>query len=174
MAKRDEQPELNTDQEVVLTLAQIIDLAKSMNQQQGLTPDMVAEIAAKATAAATASIAGPKDDYRNDPKISVFNPLGDRDHPRPELLGDIYWAGYLLRGDELTKHEIDLLNQVQPGDFEIMSRDGGMLPFKVRDLDPGSKDVRKLLILFPCMTADQRMSLPNMVEMLAQVVSVPA
>lgn len=90
-------------------------------------------------------------------------------HPRPELKGDVYWAGYLLRGDELTREEIDLLNQVQPGSYRMRDRGGNDQPFIVRDLDPTVRGSRRLLILFPCTDTDQRHNLPTMVEMLTQV-----
>jgi hypothetical protein len=170
MAKKDDtQPEMQMDQEVTLSLKDLATLVASMNQQGTLDAEAIAAIAAKATAAATATFHN-LDDHKQHPGISPFNPLGERDHPRPELLGDIYWAGYLLRGDELTREEIELVNQLKPGDWEIRSRGGSTLPFKVRDLDPGSRNSRRLLILFPCATADQRHDVPTMVDMLRQVV----
>jgi hypothetical protein len=171
MAKKDDtQPEMQMDQEVTLSLKDLATLVASMNQQGTLDAEAIAAIAAKATASATAVLQNIDDGGRNYPGISCFNPLGEKAHPRPELLGDIYWAGYLLRGDELTREEIELTNQLKPGDWEIRSRGGSTLPFKVRDLDPGSRNSRRLLILFPCATADQRHDVPTMVDMLRQVV----
>jgi hypothetical protein len=173
MAKKtDEQGEMDMGQEVTLSLKDLATLVASMNQAGTLDAEAVAAIAAKATAAATATFHN-LDDPRRHPGISPFNPLGERDHPRPDLLGDIYWAGYLLRGDELTREEIELTNQLTPGDWEIRSRSGTTLPFKVRDLDPGSRNSRRLLVLFPCATADQRHDVPTMVQMLSEVVGVP-
>lgn len=167
MAKKDDQPDMA--QEVTLSLKDLAALVASMNQMGTLNADAIAEIAAKASATAAGVIKDPP--YHGK---SPFNPEGDLASPRPELWGDIYWAGYLLRGDELTRQEIELLNHLQPGDYEIRSRSATDLPFKVRDLDPGSKDSRRLLVLFPCTTADQRHDLPTMVEMLSQVLPLAA
>jgi hypothetical protein len=174
MAKKtDEQGEMDMGQEVTLSLKDLATLVASMNQAGTLDATAIAEIAAKATASATAVMQNLDDGGRNYPGISCFNPLGEKAHPRPDLLGDIYWAGYLLRGDELTREEIELTNQLTPGDWEIRSRSGTTLPFKVRDLDPGSRTSRRLLVLFPCATADQRHDVPTMVQMLSEVVGVP-
>jgi len=162
------------DQDITLNLQQLADLVKSLNQSGSLDAAAISEIAAKAATQASETLKDQWWDERKYPAISNFNPLGDKAHPRPELNGDIYWAGYLLRGDELTHAEIDLVNQLRPGAYEIRARDGQDLPFVVRDLDPGSKNSRRLLVLFPCTTADQRHALPSMVEMLQQIVAVPA
>jgi len=168
----DEQP-FPQEQEVTLTFSQLLELVRAGAQQGTLDAEMVATLAAKAAASATATVTNQDvNDFSRDPRKSVFNPLGERDHQNPSLKGDIYWAGYLLKGDELTRQEIELTNQLKPGHYEIQSRSGGMLPFTVTNLDPGSKDVRRLLVLFPCMTADQRYELPTMVEMLNQVLPV--
>lgn len=174
MAKKDEQdqPELKPDQEVNMTFDQLLQLVRTAASAGTMDAEAIAAIAAKASASA-AELLHPTREIPY-PGISPFNPEGSLAHPLPELQGDIYWAGYLLRGDELTRQEIELLNQVQAGDYEIRSRSGTDLPFKVRDLDPGSKHSRRLLVLFPCTTADQRHDLPTMVEMLTQVLPLAA
>lgn len=155
------------EQEVTLNMQQLVELVKSMAATSTLDVEAIAAITAKA-AVASAELIHPTKDHPY-PAISAFNPEGELKNPRPELKGDIYWAGYLLRGDELTRKEIDLLNQLRPGDYELGSRGGTSVPFRVRDLDPGSRDSRRLLVLFPCTTQDQRSELPTMVEMLTQV-----
>lgn len=170
------QPPLeNENQDITLTLKDLIELVKSMNQAGSLDAEAIATIAAKASAQAAESLHPTRDiPY---PGISPLNPEGQLANPLPELKGEIYWVGYRLTGDELTRQEIELLNRLTPGDFEIRSRAGDMLPFKVRDLDPGSRTSRRLLILFPCATADQRHNVPTMVDLLQQVLTpdpVPA
>ena len=167
MAKN-EQPE----QEVTLNMQQLVELVKSMAASQSLDASAISTIAAQAATEASKSL---REQWWNEatfPNKSAFNPEGDYFNKRPVLHGDIYWAGYLLRGDELTRAEIDLVNQLRPGDYEVMPRGGGEpLPFKVRDLDPGSRNTRRLLVLFPCADPDQRHNLGSMTEMLQQVVA---
>lgn len=174
MAKKDEQdqPELKPDQEVNMTFEQLLQLVRTAASAGTMDAEAIAAIAAKASANA-AELLHPTKDIPYHGK-SPFNPEGELANPLPELRGDIYWAGYLLRGDELKREEIELLNQMEPGDYEIRSRSGTDLPFKVRNLDPGSKDSRRLLVLFPCTTADQRHDVPTMIEMLTQVLPLAA
>lgn len=156
-------------QDVTLNMAQLVDLVQSLTKANALDASAIADIAAKASISAAERLAPPKE--HPYPAISAFNPEGELKNPRPALLGDIYWVGYLLRGDELTRQEIELVNGLRPGDYEVRARSGQPLPFKVRDLDPGSRESRRLLVLFPSATADQRHDLPTMVEMLQQVVA---
>lgn len=175
MAKKEPESvesELDPSQEVSMTFDQLLQLVRTATAAGTMDAEAIAAIAAKASANAAELLHPTKE--APYPGKSAFNPEGELAHPRPELLGDIYWAGYLLRGDELTREEIELTNRLQPGDYEVRARSGADLPFKVRDLDPGSKHSRRLLVLFPCATADQRHDVPSMVEMLTQVTAVPA
>ena len=159
-----------TEQEVTLNMQQLVELVKSMAAANTLDVDAIASITAKA-AVASAEMLHPTKEHAY-PGISAFNPEGELKNPRPELQGDIYWVGYLLRGDELTRSEIELINRLQPGDYEVVARPGGSLvPFRVRDLDPGSRDTRRLLVLFPCTTADQRSEYLSMSDLLTQIVT---
>ena len=167
MAKTD-----TAEREVTLNMQELVELVKSMAAANTLDVDAIAAITAKA-AVASAEMIHPTKEHPY-PGISAFNPEGELKNPRPELKGDIFWTGYLLRGDELTRKEIDLLNQLQPGDYEVGRGGEGMVPFRVRNLDPGSRDSRRLLVLFPCTTQDQRSELPTMVEMLTQVLQPTA
>lgn len=96
---------------------------------------------------------------KNYPARSVLNPLGEKDHPRPDIHGEIFWVGTLLRKDEHTREEIELLNKLQPGVYHNGE-------WKVIDLAPGVRNQRKLLVVFPCADRDKRSELPSMVEML--------
>lgn len=96
---------------------------------------------------------------KNYPARSVLNPLGEKDHPRPDIHGEIFWVGTLLRKDEHTREEIELLNKLQPGVYHNGE-------WKVIDMAPGVRNQRKLLVVFPCADRDKRSELPSMVEML--------
>ncbi len=55
-----------------------------------------------------------KPENARHPDISAFNPLGERDHPRPALRRKCFMSpGYELRAEELTREEIDLLNSIE-------------------------------------------------------------
>lgn len=44
------------------------------------------------------------------PDVSAYNPLGERDHPRPRLKRPCYFLGVPLDAPNLDREEIDLLN----------------------------------------------------------------
>ena len=126
MAKNDP-----AEQDVTLNMAQLVELVQSMAKANMLDAEAISTIAAKAATTASETL---KDQWWNEakyPNISAFNPAGEKAHPRPELKGDVYWAGYLLRGDELTREEIDLLNQVQPGSYRMRDRVGRLCRWSV-------------------------------------------
>lgn len=127
----------------------------------------VAEVSGQAAATAHQAITKPEDPSQYHRK-SVFNPLGEKEHPRPELVRDIFWVGYRLQKEELTYDEIVLLNQLKPGYY----MDGF---FKVQETEPGMPS-SPLRVTFPCQTPDQRSNLARfdrgrgMVDMLEQMV----
>lgn len=94
----------------------------------------------------------------NFPNISVFNPRGENATvggvPRNPLKGEIAWAGTPLVWHEHTFEEIELLNQLEPGEYHGAQ-------WIVRDLQPGVRGTRKLRVDFPCKEQDQRADLPN-------------
>lgn len=102
----------------------------------------------------------------NYPARSVFNPLGDNAEvgglPRPHLEGDVFWVGTPMDEREMTREEIELANQIEPGIYH-----GGQ--WKVINLAPGQHK-RALLVVFPCAEPDARGSLPTMAAMLREMV----
>lgn len=152
---------------MTLTGDQLKDLLASVAQMvrgDQMNAEMVATMTAKAAAQAAAAVQEKWYDERKYHRISAFNPLGDLEHPRPDLAGEIYWVGTLLRGDELTGEEIDLLNRLEPGLYHKGQ-------WTVTNLEPGNPDKRRLLVLFPCSTVDQRNDLPRtMAAMLREMV----
>lgn len=54
----------------------------------------------------------PKKENARHPDISTYNPLGERDHPRPMLRRPVYFLGAALEQQTLTLEEIDALNQI--------------------------------------------------------------
>lgn len=130
----------------------------------------VAQAMAKAQIEAADFLADRDRKERNGPNVSVFNPLGEREHPRPRIAGEIFWLGTKLHEDELTATEIGLLNRLKPGLYH-----GGQ--WKVTDQAQGT-GARNLLVWFPNETDDDRSNLtPNgggMVAMLEEMVGATA
>jgi hypothetical protein len=105
------------------------------------------------------------------PDFSVFNPRGERDHPRPQLVCDMFLGPYPLERQTLTRQEIELLNQLEPGSYEITKADGLVVPFHVIPrMRVDGKTVERLTIAFPCADDDQKQNFPSFASMLKEVV----
>ena len=160
--------EIPIDPPAGLTFAQMLELVKAATagQSSGSAAE-VAQAMAKAQIEAADFLADRERKERNGPNVSVFNPKGERDHPRPELVGDIFYLGTKLHKEELTEAEIHLLNLLKPGLYH-----GGQ--WKVTDQAQGT-GARSLLIWFPNEEPDDRNNLPpSMVAMLEEMVGATA
>ena len=143
---------------------------------QATSPDDLADVVAKATAAATQTLKDQWWDERTYPEKSVFNPLGEKDHPRPEIHGEVYWAGAMLRKEALTLEEIELVNQLVPGDFWFTGNDDSRMLLRVVNLEPAGSSQRRLNILLPGLVdPNVRSNYPSMKRILSDALaSVPA
>lgn len=135
-----------------VTVDQLLAVVREMIAANQMTPEKVREIATAATIDAYDKTSGKFWDIRNYPKVSDFNPAGDLEHPRGTLLGEVLWFGHKLNEVELTPHEIELLNRLEPG---LYGPDGAWL---VKDLQPGVRDrtKRRILVIAPCKDEDTR------------------
>jgi hypothetical protein len=90
------------------------------------------------------------------PEISAYNPRGERDFPRSELACKMIYVGFKLAKEALTVEEIELLNQMKPGDYRVTKSDGKSIPFVVTaKLDAAGR--RELLTFhFPCKSTEDR------------------
>lgn len=131
-------------------------LMQRTGQSAAPTTEELSAIVATATAEAIEKTSGPGWDLAKFPNISTFNPLGEKDHPREELVGQIYWAGHELQKEELTAQEIALLNQIKPGRYQV-----GDVIVTVLNLTPGVPDARRLAVVFPFKSPDERAMLPR-------------
>lgn len=154
MAKDDSKP---APAEAPISRDELLAVVQALVASNALTADKVREIATSATLDAAEKASGKFWDERNYPRVSVFNPLGDKDHPRDQIVGEVFWLGHLLQRDELTQNEIALLNALEPG---IYGPNGDWI---VRDLAPGLRDraKRRLLVIFPCTDEAARARLPQ-------------
>jgi hypothetical protein len=105
------------------------------------------------------------------PEVSVYNPRGERDHPRPLLQCDFFLGSYPLDRDTLTLKEIDLMNQLEPGSFEVTKGDGQVVVFHVIPrFKMDGKTLDRLTIAFPCGDNEQKQNFPPFSVMLREVV----
>jgi hypothetical protein len=132
--------------------------------KEDLSAERIAEITAQASLDAhrRATPGGHAIPIADFHAISYLNPKGERDCPREELRGEVFWAGVLLHKLNLTHEEIALLNRLKPGEYHGKQ-------WKVIDKSDGSTTPR-LLIQFPCADFSMRASLPSMLDMLREMV----
>jgi hypothetical protein len=55
----------------------------------------------------------PMKENKRHPDVSAYNPLGERDHPRPQLRRPVYFLGAQFEQQTLTLQEIETLNQIE-------------------------------------------------------------
>lgn len=134
-------------------------------QHNTLTPDLIKAIAESTADAARKAVAPVP--Y---PHISSLNPLGDLEHPRDDIRGEVYWVGSRLDKDQMTQEEITLVNQLSPGEYWFDGNDGRRILFRCVNLEPAGSNKRRLMCLFPCVDPDSRNNLPPMRRMLRDVV----
>lgn len=98
-------------------------------------------------------------DDRNYPNVSALNPLGEKAHPRPELVREVFWLGYPMQKEELLREEIEAINKLRPGQFHLPNVQRTGIEqynfFTVREKDPGMPN-SPLIVMWPCLSDDDR------------------
>jgi hypothetical protein len=130
------------------------------HQQSGISSEQL-ETVLKSNAEATRKALKPEN--AQHPDVSAFNPLGERDHPRPRLRRKTFWAGTELHEDELSREEIDLFNQVE---HTVEARNCVWRAELKRTATDGTSELH---VIFPCANTDDRMDLPSMTLMLREL-----
>lgn len=125
----------------------------------------------------------PEGTDASNPRISAQNPLGDRDHPRPELkcaitLGTQEGKGkpiqrtYPFDDGDLTVQEILALNTLQPGNFVMRLYGGAEIKVSVvPEYDPASDELRRLVIVLPQHVTQRGSQLKNMLPGAVDIVA---
>jgi hypothetical protein len=149
--KKAEQKELSVNDAVTL-MAQIL---SELRAKDSVGDERLSVLSKGVEALVSAEATRPREN-RFPPEISYLNPLGERDNPRPELKCKMFWVGYKLSKEVLTKEEIDLLNKIQPGSYRVHKSDGRSIPFVVAAKDDESGRLEKLSFHFPCKNRDDR------------------
>jgi hypothetical protein len=150
-------------------------VSQAIQTSQTRPTEELAEVVAKATAAAAQTFQEKWYDERTYPDISVFNPLGEKDHPRPDLHGEVYWAGAMLKREQLTREEIEAVNQLQPGEFWFTGNDEARMLLRIINLEPAGSTQRRLNVILPGLSdPNTRVNYPSMLRILREVLAVPA
>ena len=149
-----------------------------------LTPDMIALIGAavgaavKETQASAAEVNADalkralKPENTAAPMISVFNPAGDRDNPRPKLKALVtLFDGIPIDGTTDTVEEIELYNQLEAGEYFVTRSDGTRMPFTVREIRNDLQQLQRINIQFPYRDEADRAGVLPMIVWLRDVVA---
>jgi hypothetical protein len=111
-------------------------LAQKNDSGGGIDPALIKQLmesAAIVSAQATEKAANPSN--KNHPGISAFSyPEGDVKRPRPVPKCEIWWNGFAIHRAVETHHwrELELLNELEPGDYQTMRKDGSPAPDRVK------------------------------------------
>jgi hypothetical protein len=139
---------------------------------QAMATGVKAAIEAQADPLAQAMKQALKPENAFPPLISAFNPLGDRDHPRPRLrcLFSVFDA-IPIDGTTDTAEELALYNQLEPGDYFVTKSDGSKMPFLVREHRNDLGVLQRINISFPYRDEADRQGLMPMIFWLREVVA---
>jgi len=105
------------------------------------------------------------------PEISNYNKKGERDNPRPELRCKMIWVGINLTKEMLTREEIELVNQVQPGDYRVTKADNSTIEFTVEGKVDRAGKPELLRFHFPCKHVEDRQNHMPMTSYLREVLN---
>lgn len=136
-----------------LSVADLIEVIRATQQPQGgISPEQLQQVL-ESTAQSTRKALKPENEAH--PDVSVFNPKGQRDNPKDKLRYKTYWANTELYDDELSPEEIALFNSVE---HTLEARNGS---WRAELRRTGSDGKFELHINFPHSNTDDRMNLPN-------------
>ncbi|MCU0521422.1 MAG: hypothetical protein MUF84_12100 [Anaerolineae bacterium] len=108
---------------------------------EGLTAEALASAFAKAN----------RHENPQAPMVSVYNPRGETNHPRPRLRAKTRQNGAELHEDTLMWEEIEALNALPAGEFRVTKGTGNKIAFTVRMTRGADEEsVESVDIHFPC------------------------
>lgn len=125
----------------------------------------------------------PIPENKFSPDVSVFNPLGERDHPRPGLKCEMFLGTQdaktkqvnrtypFLSGDVTAVEQIALntLHAIEPTNIELL--DGSAIKVSVyAELDPVSDALRRLTMVVPQSVMQKGSQIKNMLPPITNIV----
>lgn len=150
------QSETETPKDSNALLAEVL-MKLAERQTSGLSAEQLKEILASNAESTRKAL---KPENAAHPDVSVFNPKGERDFPRPKLLHKVIFCGMDLDEEELTLGEIELFNKFT---HTCLARNGSWRA----EVRPGVKGGKsELTISMPVATTDDRMELPNGISLI--------
>jgi hypothetical protein len=156
--------ELTVDDKFELLLTTL-----AQKQAGGLDRETLKELLTE-TAKVTQKAMKPENDAH--PQISAFTkPEGYRANPHEPLACDTFYRGFPIHKayETHTWREIELLNQVQPGSYQVIWKDKAPRPVEVTGERNASGALTKKLINFD-VTREERHYAPSMFSLLYQIV----
>lgn len=110
------------------------------------------------------------------PQISVLNPQGDKDYPRPKLRFRKAFVPWESREDDFTYEECELLNLMEPGEYRIERNDGTTVTIDVKVVknDITGKE-EEIWFLSPfAYSAENRLLMPGFSKQMRQMLGEKA
>ncbi len=168
MSKQTAEPLPEAQQPISLTFDQIKELLAEARQS---SPSFDAESFALSLAKANQTI-GKKENEAH-PGVSVFShPEGDLKHPRPVMRCDTYWYGDKINGDRHSYLEMELINQVLPGEYYCSKPDGEKVKVTVTaETHPVTRKFSKVEVMF---SPEDGRSVMSMVAWLREIIEQQA
>lgn len=141
-----------------------------------LSTNKIADMEVAATIHAQAMKKALRPENEVAPGVSVYNPQGERDHPRPKPT-HIYMMGpYPIADpgnyDTVTLTEIELLNQLKPGDFQVTKADGTSVKATIKtEYEGDGTKPRRTWLHIPIANDEQKESWPPLVQVLSEILT---
>lgn len=108
------------------------------------------------------------------PDISIYNPRGERDHPRPRPSHIFMQGPYPICSPQdystSTATEIALCEALRPGDYMVTKADGTDVKVAIKtDFESNGTKPYRTTILMPMADDDQKANWVPLVQMLTQI-----
>ncbi len=137
---------------IAMTFEQIMTLVREM-KGTGPTPEQLVDMATKAAMAGADRVKPKELKISETEQKSAFNPLGEKNHPRPKLKCHMYFGSAPLGSPKevttLTHAEIAALNNLTPGYYRIRKMDGSHGVVEVKGQVNSNQQLDRLWILLP-------------------------
>ena len=124
----------------------------------------------------------PRPENQFAPEVSVFNPLGERDHPRPGLKCEVFLGAkdrtgqvlstYPYMPEDLTAYEQIALNTLTPGTHTLTLLDGAPIKLEIvaAKKDAVSEEITRLVLCVPQAVIEKRSQSKNMLPSICNIV----